>query len=152
MNSIGIDGLHHASIKKGLMLCAQVLKALQACFQSDNGAFVTPELFKRLLPPLVSQLKGGPPAEAQSYLAADMAPGEPAAAETDVYGETAVTTLIELAASTGNDELWKPFNHQVLLCVPTLTAFRRRQASSLQGLLHSIALHHLMVQCSQITP
>ena len=134
------------------MLCAQVLKALQACFQSDSGAFVTPELFKRLLPPLVSQLKGGPPEEAQSYLAADMAPGEPAAAETDVYGETAVTTLIELAASTGNDELWKPFNHQVLLCVPMLTALICKQASSLQGLLHSVVAYDPMVHCSKNTP
>ena len=97
------------------MLDLQVLRALQACFQSDSGAFLTPELFKRLLAPLVSQLKGGPPAEVQKVLAADEAPGESAAAEADVYGETAVTTLIELAASTSNDELWKPFNHQVCL-------------------------------------
>ena len=74
---------------------------------------MTPELFKRLLPPLVSQLRGGPPAEAQMSLSADGAPGEPAAAEADAYGETAVETLVELAASTSNDELWKPFNHQV---------------------------------------
>ena len=94
----------------------QVLRALQACFQSDSGAFLTPELFKRLLGPLVSQLKGGPPAEVQMALAADEAQGQEAAtAEADVYGETAVTTLIELAASTSNDELWKPFNHQARL-------------------------------------
>ena len=95
------------------MLDPQVLRALQACFQSDSGAFVTPELFKRLLPPLVSQLRAGPPAEVQKALAAYEAPGETAAAEADVYGETAITTLIELAASTSSDELWKPFNHQV---------------------------------------
>ena len=93
----------------------QVLRALQACFQFDSGAFMTPELFKRLLPSLVAQLRGGPPAEAQASLAAYAAPGEPDSAGSDVYGETAVATLVELAASTGNDELWKPFNHQVLL-------------------------------------
>ena len=96
-------------------LNSQVLRALQACFQSDSGAFLTPELFKRLLAPLVSQLRGGPPAEVHKALAADESPGEAATAEGDVYGETAVTTLIELAASTSNDELWKPFNHQARL-------------------------------------
>ena len=101
------------------MLCLQVLRALQACFQADSGAFVTPELFRRVLPPLVSQLKGGPPEEVQAFLAADAASGEAAAAggregaAGDAYAQTAVATLIELAASAGNDELWKPFNHQV---------------------------------------
>ena len=101
------------------MLCVQVLRALQACFQADSGAFVTPEVFRRVLPPLVSQLRGGPPGEVQASLAADAAPGEAAAAggresaAGDAYAQTAVAALIELAASTGNDELWKPFNHQV---------------------------------------
>ena len=101
------------------VLCAQVLRALQACFQCDSGAFVTPELFRRVLPPLVAQLRGGPPGEVQASFVADAAPGEAAAASSrdsaagDAYAQTAVATLIELAASAGNDELWKPFNHQV---------------------------------------
>ena len=110
------EALRHVTL-----LCVQVLRALQACFQADSGAFVTPEVFRRVLLPLVSQLKGGPPGEVQASLAADAAPGEAVAAGGreravgDAYAQTAVAALIELAASAGNDELWKPFNHQVPL-------------------------------------
>ena len=108
------EALRHVTV-----LCVQVLRALQACFQADSGAFVTPEVFRRVLPPLVAQLREGPPGEVQASLAADAAPGEAAAAggrehaAGDAYAQTAVAALIELAASAGNDELWKPFNHQV---------------------------------------
>ena len=110
------EALRHVTL-----LCVQVLRALQACFQADSGAFVTPEVFRRVLPPLVSQLKGGPSGEVQASLAADVALGEAAAAggresaAGNAYAQTAVAALIGLAASTGNDELWKPFNHQVPL-------------------------------------
>ena len=124
------------------VICEQVLRALQACFQFDSVAYVTRELFKRLLPPLVAQLRSGPSDLVQVSLAVDVAPREPAADDTekasvtDVYGQTAVETLVELAASTGNDELWKPFNHQVLPCIPLsehpLLPFYRSQKVSWQ--------------------
>jgi hypothetical protein len=104
---------------------------------------MTPELFRRLLPCLVAQLRVGPPAEAQTSISAHAVPGEAEIAGSDVYGEMAVATLIELAASAGNDELWKPFNHQVLLS-PSLPVGRRAAITLKCKVSASAALTNLL--------
>jgi len=88
--------------------------------------FLDEDRFKLLLPALVAQLGACPPQEALLALATEEDPSlvptaggtsDAAAArweaQDNAYGRAAVATLVEMAVASGNDALWKPFNHQV---------------------------------------
>lgn len=104
---------------------------MRACFQYDSVQFVDEDLFRRLLPALVTQLAAFHPPDVLPLLAANedasLAPAGGAdgaamwRAQDSAYGRAVVTALVELAVSCGSDTLWKPFNDEVSIFGSTMS-------------------------------
>ncbi|KAK4256456.1 hypothetical protein QN277_009316 [Acacia crassicarpa] len=85
-----------------------VLSCLHKCFLYDTGSskFLDSSNFQMLLKPIVSQLVIEPPASL------DDTPNMPSVKEVD---DLLVVCVGHMAVTAGNDLLWKPLNHEVLM-------------------------------------
>ncbi|KAI9081378.1 hypothetical protein K1719_036641 [Acacia pycnantha] len=85
-----------------------VLSCLHKCFLYDTGSskFLDSSNFQMLLKPIVSQLVLEPPASL------DDTPNMPSVKEVD---DLLVVCIGHMAVTAGNDLLWKPLNHEVLM-------------------------------------
>ncbi|KAJ7545476.1 hypothetical protein O6H91_09G122000 [Diphasiastrum complanatum] len=90
-------------------LRALVISALHKCFLFDSIGFLDASKFQLLLEPIVSQMVLEGPSD--SLLAES--PDIPTVSEVD---DLLVMCLGQMALTAGTDALWKPLNHEVLMC------------------------------------
>ncbi|CAM6083052.1 unnamed protein product [Calypogeia fissa] len=89
-----------------------ILSSLHQCFLYDTIGFLDAPKFQLLLAPIVSQLVVEAPTEVP-MLKQGEASDIPSLQEMD---DTLVSCLGQMALTAGTDLLWKPLNHEVLMC------------------------------------
>eukprot|EP00250_Pteridium_aquilinum_P014753 c22180_g1_i1 orf=112-6567(+) len=88
-----------------------IISALHKCFLYDNIGFLDTQKFQMLLGPLVEQISVD-----KRYLdkaASDSCEWIPTTQDMD---NALVSCLGQMAITAGSDLLWKPLNHEILLC------------------------------------
>lgn len=88
-----------------------IISALHKCFLYDNVSFLDAQKFQMLLGPLVEQITVEKPSLEKS--ASNTLEWIPSSQDMD---DVLVACLGQMAITAGTDLLWKPLNHEVLLC------------------------------------
>lgn len=104
-------------------LCYLVVSALQKCFLYDSIGFLDTQKFQMLLGPLVQQIAVEKPGLDKA--ASSGSEWIPSIQDMD---SALVACLGQMAITAGTDLLWKPLNHEVLLCTRS-DALRARLVS-----------------------
>jgi len=120
------------------LLHSKILKSLTLCFMNDTSGFVTPDLFEKLLQPLVDLLD-----QVDDEVEIDeVSENEDETSAMKYLSRMKVYFLpcvVQLAVNLNNEALWKPLNYQLLLKTRSEKAIVRYAAlSTVSGLYNNL--------------